>query len=213
MKVHLMEQRSPEWRAIRCGKLTASCAADMLATTQKKEWAAGRKNYRMRLVLERITGKPQESGYLSQAMQDGMDREIDAQGIYEAVTGNLLRSVGFVEHDTLMAGCSPDGVIGNFEGIAEIKCPMAATHMEYLRTGIVPGDYLKQITAALWITGAQWCDWLSFHPDFPEYARVKLVRVDRDEAAIAAFDQLARDFLAEVDAGVAELEKLAGVPA
>lgn len=210
MRVHLFNQRTPEWHAIRVGKLTASRAADMLATIKTGE-AAARRNYRMQLVLERATGKPQESGYVSQAMQDGMDREIDAAGLYEAATGNLLRAVGFVEHDTLPAGCSPDGVIGNFEGIAEIKSPLAATHFEYLKTGQIPDAYQKQITAALWITGAPWCDWLSYHPDFKEPLQVKLVRVHRDEAAITSFELLARQFLSEVERDVAELEKMAGV--
>jgi len=81
------------------------------------------------------------------------------------LTRSILTSSGFLEHDTLMAGCSLDGHVGDFEGLVEIKCPQAATHLDYLKTGTIPGDYYKQITHALWITGAQWCDWLSFNPD------------------------------------------------
>jgi hypothetical protein len=34
----------------------------------------------------------------------------------------------------------------------------------------VPSDYLGQITHNLWITGAQWCDFVSFDDRFPPAA-------------------------------------------
>lgn len=199
MIVHDMPQRSEAWFAVRLGKLTGSKAAAMLATLKSKEESAGRRNLRVQLLLERLTGRSQESGFVSPAMQAGIDREVDAVATYQALTGEFLTTSGFCAHDTLQAGCSLDGQIGNFEGIAEIKSPLAATHLEYLKSGVIPGDYKKQILHALWITGAQFCDWLSFNPDFPEPLRVKLVRVQRDEAEIASYEIQARAFLAEVD--------------
>lgn len=199
MTIHEVAQRSPEWMALRLGRVTSSCAADMLASLKdpKKE-AAGRRNLRVRLVLERITGRSIESTYQSAAMQQGTRREADALLVYEAITGRLLRSVGFVAHDTLMAGCSPDGVVGDFEGLVEAKCPLPATHLDYLRTGEIPGDYMRQIWHHLWTTGAAWCDWLSFNPDFPEPLQMRIVRVQRDEVAVKSYELLLRQFLAEV---------------
>lgn len=208
MIVHAVTQRTPEWMAVRLGKLTGSKAAAMLATIQKGE-AAGRRNLRMQLVLERVTGKSHESGFVSPAMQQGTEREVDALALYEAVTGNLLQATGFVEHDLLPAGCSLDGHIGNFEGIAEVKSPLPATHWEYLKTGVVPGEYLKQIVHGLWITGAQWCDWLSYNPDFPVSLQSKLVRVVRDDAAVERYNTAARAFLLEVELEVDEVLKRA----
>jgi len=201
-------QRSPEWTAARLGRVTSSRAADMLATLKSKGEAASRRNYRMQLVLERVCGKSMENGYVSQAMQDGIDREADARGAYETLTGHLLETVGFCQHDTLMAGCSPDGYLGNWEGLVEIKSPLPATHWEYLKTGIVPDEYVKQVTCALWITGAPWCDWLSYHPDFPESLRVKLVRIPRDESAIASFESATATFLREVDEEVRAVQAM-----
>jgi len=211
MKIHPADQRSPEWFTARLGKLTGSRAKDMLATIKNGE-AAPRRNLRVQLVLERLTGRSQENGYQSHAMQQGIEREVDAFAVYEGLTGTLLTSSGFLEHDTLMAGCSLDGHVGDFEGLVEIKCPQAATHLDYLKTGTIPGDYYKQITHALWITGAQWCDWLSFNPDFPEPLQVKLVRVVRSEAAIAAYETAATAFLAEVDQELETVQQLAAVP-
>lgn len=208
MIVHDAPQRSEAWFAARLGKLTGSRASDMLATIKSGSEAAGRRNLRVQLVLERVTGKVQEPGFVTPAMQAGIDREVDAAAIYEAVTGRILTATGFLAHDTLAAGCSLDGHVGAFEGIIEIKCPQPATHLDYLKTGTVPGDYLKQITHNLWLTGAAWCDWLSFNPDFPEALRVKLVRIQRDAAAMAAYERAAVAFLNEVDAECAAIASL-----
>lgn len=213
MNFHVIDapQRSPEWFTARLGKLTGSRAADMLATIKSGGEAAGRRNLRVQLLLERITGRSQETGFVTPAMQAGIDREVDACAVYEALTGHLLTSTGFLVHDSILAGCSLDGHVGDFEGIIEIKSPLAATHLEYVKSGVIPGDYLKQILHGLWISGAQWCDWLSYHPDFPKALRVKLVRVVRDEAAIAAYEKAALAFLAEVDREVDALATLADV--
>ena len=50
------EQRSEEWRTLRLGRLTASRAADVLATIKSGE-AAARCDYRLQLVVERLTGQ------------------------------------------------------------------------------------------------------------------------------------------------------------
>jgi hypothetical protein len=202
-------QGSAEWLAVRLGKLTGSHAADMLTTIKTGE-AAARRNLRVRLVLERIIGKSQARDFVkSQAMQDGAAREPEARALYEALTGQLVTETGFLQHDTLLAGCSLDGHLGDFDGIIEIKSPIAATHLEYLRTGLVPRDYLGQVVHNLWITGALWCDWLSYQPDFPERLQVKLVRVARDEAAIHDYETKALAFLAEVEAETARVAEMA----
>ena len=206
-------QRSAEWFAARLGRVTASRAGDMLAQTAAQAkagtWGADRKNLLMQLVLERLTGKAQERNYVSQAMQDGIDREPDAVAIYEALTGRLSVQTGFLSHISLMAGASLDGHVGDFEGIIEIKCPQPAAHADYLRSGVIPDRYLKQVIHGLWISGAQWCDWLSYQPDFPDGLQVRLVRVNRDEQTIVNYEKQVRAFLAEVDHEEAALRTMA----
>lgn len=209
MILHEVEQRSPEWAVLRLGRLCGSRAAEALATIKSGE-AAARRNLRTQLVLERLTKRSHENGYQSAAMLNGIEREGDALAAYEALTGNLVRRIGYVSHDELMAGTSPDGYIGEWEGLVEAKSPLAATHLEYLRTGKIPGDYYKQILHGLWLTGAEWCDWLSYHPDFPSPLNVKLVRVVRNSAEIMSYELLVRGFLTEVDRELATLEQLAG---
>jgi len=185
----------------------------MLSAGRSGEESAGRRNLRTQLVLERITGRPPAPGYVSAAMQQGTEREAEAVALYEATTGNILSAVGFCAAVDIQAGCSPDGVVGNFEGIAEIKSPLPATHLEYLRSGMVPSAYLKQVTHNMWITGALWCDWLSYNPDFPDALQIKIVRVMQTELAIEDYAKKAKAFLAEVDRDVEVLRTLSNLPA
>jgi len=180
----------------------------MLAVGAKGQPLASRANLRVRLVLERITGRGQENGFVSKAMQDGIDREDAARKVYEVLSGNQAHLVGFVSHDDLRAGCSPDGVIGDYEGIVELKCPIPATHLTYLRSGLVPDEYVKQCVHNLWITGAQWCDYMSFNPEFPDVLQARIVRINRDERVMANYDKAVRAFLAEVDTEVAAIETM-----
>jgi hypothetical protein len=121
-------QRSPEWYASRLGRLTGSVAGDMLATTSTGKPAASGKNLLLRLVLERLTGRSQESEYVSPAMARGIEREEFAFRAYEAMTGDVAVRVGFCQHTEHMAGCSPDGYLGDFAKLLSIKCRQPAAH-------------------------------------------------------------------------------------
>jgi putative phage-type endonuclease len=205
MKVRICDQRSPEWHSARLGKLTASRAADAFATLKGKGEAASRRNLRLQLVLERLTGESQESGFLSPAMERGILLEPDARAAYETETGIMVQAVGFVEHDELMAGCSPDGL--THDGLIEIKCPMAAAHLEYVRGGL-PQEYRTQITHGLWLTGAAWGDFVSFHPQFPDPLRLKVTRLYATELDLRAYELAVRLFLSEVDTEEASVRDL-----
>jgi len=209
MRIVDAAQRSPEWFAARAGKVTGSRAADVLAKVKSGK-AAARRDYRLQLAVERITGTPMENGFVSADMQRGIDLEATAAARYEAATGHLLRHTGFLAHDTLAAGCSLDGDVDDFTGIVEIKCPKSMTHVGYLRAGVVPSGYLPQITHNLWISGAQWCDFVSLDDRLPAGLDWLCVRVVRDEAAIGAYVAEVEKFLAEVDAEYSALVALRG---
>lgn len=195
------EQRSQEWFMARLGRLTGSRAADMLATIKSGE-AAARRDLRMQLVCERLTQTLQEDAFVNAAMQRGIECEPLAFSAYESLTGNVAHRTGFLAHNTLAIGCSLDGHIGDFAGILEVKCPKSATHLGYLKAGKVPAAYLPQITHNLWVTGAAWCDFLSFDDRFPPALQTVLIRHDRNEQEIASYALAAGLFLAEVAAEV-----------
>lgn len=190
------DQRTDEWFEARLGRATASRFKDVMTTVKTGESAA-RKNYRAELVAERLTGV-REEGFTTSAMQWGIDQEETARLRYELTTGNVVDECGFYTHETLMAGASPDGLIGQ-EGALEIKCPNSATHIETLRTQRVPYQYYWQIMGQMWITGRQWCDFVSFDPRMPENAQFFLKRVERDEEAIEKLEKTVKEFLAETD--------------
>lgn len=208
------DQRSPEWLAARCGRLTSSYADCLFKEGKKKgEESVQRRDLRIRLALEQMTGVPQEDEYESDAMRRGREKEPDARLAYEAATGQLVREAGFLSHATLMVGTSLDGYLGDFEGIVELKCPKSATHIGYLKSKCVPNEYLSQIRHHVWVSGAQWADFVSFDDRLPEHLQLVVYRVTREQLDIPAYEQAVKAFLGEVAAEVEALNALRTVAA
>lgn len=192
----MSEQGTDAWKLERLGKVTASRVADLIAKT-KTGWGASRANYAAQLIAERLTGVPQES-FTNAAMQWGTATEPEAVAAYEFYREASVGRVGFVPHPRIdMAGCSPDGLVGN-DGLIECKCPLTKTHIETLLSGKVPSDYIPQMQFQMAVTGRAWCDFVSFDPRMPEEMRLFIARVERDDKYIAEIEQLIGDFLAEV---------------
>lgn len=201
------EQRSDEWRAARVGRLTGSRAPHMMAKIKSGE-AAARRNLRVGMALERVTQRPYERFFTTRVTQQGVDTEPMALGMYEARSGNILERTGFLSCGPIMAGCSLDGHVNDFEGIVEAKCPESATHYGYLKTRVIPEDYRWQIIHNMWVTNARWADFISFDPSWPDDLQYLCVRMERNEAEIAAYADVASRFLAEVAIEVNEIQKL-----
>ena len=190
-----MEQRTEEWFAARLGKVTASRVADVLAKIKSGE-SASRKNYKMELVVQRLTNKVGES-FTNAAMEWGTEQEPFARMAYEAHTGTFVKEEGFVDHPTIEGfGCSPDGIVG--EGLIEIKCPNTATHIETVLENKAPSKYIPQMQCQMACTGAKWCDFVSFDPRVPDDLQLFVVRVDRDQEYIDAMEVEVKQFLSEV---------------
>lgn len=200
-----MDQRSPEWFAARCGKVTASRMADVVAKTAKG-YGASRANYMAELVVERLTGKPTE-GFTNAAMQWGTDQEPFARDAYSAKTGELVTEVGFVNHPRIEnAGASPDGIVGT--GLVEIKCPNTASHIEYLMSKEPPQKYYYQMQWQIGCAMAEFCDWVSYDPRMPQELQLLIVRIYRDEDCIKMLEAEVETFLSELDAKVKALKEM-----
>jgi putative phage-type endonuclease len=196
-------QGSAEWFAARCGRVTASRVADVIAKT-KAGWGASRANYAAQLVSERLTGEVAES-YSNAAMQWGTATEPMARDAYSFRHDVDVTEVGFVLHPSIvMAGASPDGLIGD-DGLIEIKCPNTATHIDTLLSATVPTKYITQMQWQMACTGRQWCDFASYDPRLPEAMRLFVSRVSRDNDLIASLESEVSDFLSEVDRTVGAL--------
>jgi putative phage-type endonuclease len=186
-----MPQRSEEWYAVKCGKISASSLSDVLA----KGKGITRRNYMLRLVAERLSGIPQKT-YCNGAMEWGIATEPIAKAAYEEHTLTAVQEVGFVECDEFL-GCSPDGMIGE-DGLIEIKCPETPTHLDYILSGGMPSEYAVQVQGQLWITNRQWCDFVSYDPRLPEECRLFVRRVERDEKRIDEIKQGVALFIDEM---------------
>lgn len=188
---------NPDWLAARVARVTGSTADAMLAESKSN---TQRTNLTIRLAVERLTGRHFDKDFQSRAMEQGLARESDARCAYECETGHMVMEVGFCKHTELFAGCSPDGQINDFEGLVSIKCPDFSAHSDALDGKTISLKYRRQIAHELWVTGAQWCDYVSYNPDFGDGLSLVVIRIARDETAMQEHDKAVRAFLAEVEA-------------
>lgn len=203
-----MEQGTTEWFEARLGKVTASRVVDVIAMT-KSGYSASRANYMAQLVVERITGKVEES-YSNAAMAWGTEHEPMARAEYEILRGVMVNEIGFVPHPTIEnSGASPDGLV-NDKGLIEIKCPNTATHIETLLTREIPKKYICQMYWQIACTGREWCDFVSYDPRMPDHLKLCVINVPRNEELIGELETEIAKFLKEVDLKVENLINLTG---
>jgi putative phage-type endonuclease len=200
-----MDQRTDAWFAARCGRVTASRIADVMART-KSGYGASRATYLAQLVSERLTGEVAPS-FTNAAMEWGTEKEPEARAAYSAKTCEIVTETGFHKHPTLEAGASPDGLVGA-DGLVEIKCPNSATMVEYLRTRQIPHKYILQMQFQMLCTDRGWCDFVAYDPRLGERLQLLIIRVERDFALIAEIESEVTQFLKELDQTVSELQEM-----
>ena len=200
-----VEQGTPEWFALRLGKVTASRIKDVIATT-KTGYSTSRDKYMTQLLLERITNTVAES-YTNDAMTWGTEQEPFARAKYEGLANTLVEQVAFVNHPTiLMSGASPDGLVMD-DGLVELKCPMSHTHLESILGGI-DDQYMPQVQWQMAVTGRSYTDLCSYDPRFPEHLQLVVKRIPRDDDYIAKLEKEVVKFLAELDDKVNKVNKI-----
>ena len=175
------EQGSEAWLRSRLGKISASRVDSILTPTGKPSAQADK--YINELIAQRLSGEVPET-YTNAHMERGNELEPSARALYEFINDCTVDLAGFCLHPILPAGFSPDGFVSDAGGL-EIKCCAPHTHVEYLRKGKVPTKYIPQIQMALWISGREWWDFMSYHPKIEPL----IVRVERDEEYIEKLQQ------------------------
>lgn len=208
MSIVAIEQRSDEWRRIRGGRVTGSRVSDVLAKLKSgKGEAASRRNYRAQIVAEILTGTWIDSGWCSPEMKWGIENEPLGRAAYEFRTGAMVMQAGFALHPRIeRAGASPDGLVGT-DGMVEVKCPLTATHLDYILADKVPADYQPQMLWEMACAERQWCDFVSFDPRLPAHLQLFIKRFPLDEKRLAEMEREVVQFLAEVDDILARLPK------
>ena len=171
-------QGSVEWINARIGIPTASCF-DKLITPVKMKPSASAIPYLHEKLAEWLTGTTYDEA-VAMFMDRGTALEDEAAAWYALETDTEPQEAGFFFRDDRMAGASPDRLVGE-DGLVEIKCPNARTHVGYL-LGSVAEAHKIQIQGQLYITGRSWCDAVSYCPGMP----ASRVRMERDELSITA---------------------------
>lgn len=220
------EQGSAIWKQERAGSVTGSkveCVLRKLKDAKKE--SAARREYRLQLVAERLTGIPNEMRFKPAGMQRGNDLEADARIAYERQTNTIVDQVGFLNHPTIdWCGVSLDGVVVDEDGNIEIKCPdNSGIHLTNLLKGSaalykalmgedldtnevpIPSEYYPQVQMGLWVTQRQWCDFISYDPRMPKDLQLHVFRVLRNEPYIKNMEVEVVKFLEEVEDAVSRL--------
>ncbi|MBV4411834.1 YqaJ viral recombinase family protein [Enterobacteriaceae bacterium YMB-R22] len=199
-----MQQRSDEWFAARCGKVTASRLGNVMSKT-KSGYAASRQKYMAELICQRLTGRVEEI-YSNVAMQRGIDLEPVAHEMYalNEFDANVVE-VGLIDPPNIPNfAASPDGLI-NDDGLLEIKCPNTWTHLETLRTGQPKRIYLLQMHGQMMCTGRKWCDFVSYDDRLPPDIAYFKTRVQFDEALAREIEAEVTKFLDELNTKVNQI--------
>jgi len=188
-----LEQGSDLWLKARMGVITASNFSKILGKKDKSE----RKTYLYKKAAE-LSGGSYEEGYKNDFMERGNEIEDQARAMYELKQKVEVEQIGFIKQEDYL-GCSPDGLVGD-DGMVEIKCPLASTHVKRIVEAKLPPEYRAQIQGQMWVAQRQWCDFVSFHPDVTQ--NIFILRVERDADYIADLTIAATDFIEEVKAVV-----------
>lgn len=184
MKIYNFEQHmidgsaNPAWLEARAGRFTGSDFAVYMGMAKTGKLSETAKKELSKKVLENF-------GYRFEipqtfAMQRGIELEPTAREAYSFIYGRDIQEVGFVDLEDMHAGCSPDGVIYDGERIAEIieiKCPLIETFVSYLDPEFMNPDYYVQCQFNMFITGADVCHFIVYHPDFNLIVR----KIDKDD--------------------------------
>lgn len=197
-------QGSAEWLQMRIGKITASRMGDVLATLKRGGEAAARRDYRLDLIAERLTGRS-ENHYVSPEMEWGTEMEPIARAAYEIGCNAMIEEVGFIHHPNMpFSGGSPDGLVDD-DGLIEIKCGKTTTHLRWMSAGVVPAEHRAQMMWNLACTGRKYAEFVSFDPRLPDGAKIFIVRMGRDEKVIGEMEYEVEKFNAEIESEISRL--------
>lgn len=175
VRIHDVQQRTPEWEALRVGRVGGSDAISLTTDARMKTAI-------FRTVAELMTGTTEDTGYVSEAMQRGIDLEPYALEAYEKETFSDIELVGYLTNDNYqLLGLSPDGLMLYQKGAIEVKCPTPKKHAEVVIGNKVPAEWRPQVAHYfLMIPNLKWVDFVSYCPEF-RAVKMKVIRCHRED--------------------------------
>jgi hypothetical protein len=131
-----MEQKSIDWMEIRKGKITGTRSKGLFIKSD---------TLLIELLSEKIEDFEMEESYISQAMQEGIEKEPYAR---EALSNEVFvsfKEVGFLQSASIpLIGLSPDGITDDDTAACEIKCFGAKKHTSTILANEIPSDNIHQ---------------------------------------------------------------------
>ena len=176
VKYHKVIQGSEEWFALRLKYPLTASHAQAIATGGK-----GLETLCWDKMAEKYSDAPRVS-YTNEHLERGIELESQARSIYELETGCAVSEVGFVTNKSIsnVAGCSPDGIVE--KGLIEIKCFEDKKHFKMIKQGIViESQYQWQMQMQMLFTGAEFCDFVVYNPNYKESLLVERVLPDKEK--------------------------------
>ena len=162
MNLDYCEQRSPEWWALKKGKISGTRFGQVIS---------GKKN---RLIYDLLNERLSEflipDDYTHDEMQFGIDNEEEALKCYTRHTGIKVVRVGALISDhSGIHMASPDGISKNIKIVQEVKCTQdGGIHIQRFFEGPETG-YLPQIKNYFAIDDqVEEVHWISYCPSRPE---------------------------------------------
>jgi len=139
-------QRTDAWLVIKKAKTSGSGIKPILSAKSKGPW----ETYAFELIAQSENKEPlrYDQGFLSKAVQWGVDMEPHAVKAFEKKMNLIVEEVGWIESlDPKLvgkSGCSPDGIIDIYEWI-EVKCLDTKKHIQYIAKNKLPTEFKPQI--------------------------------------------------------------------
>lgn len=192
---HFIEQRSEAWYQIKTGKISGTKFSDLMAGENTKTY----KDLVLTISSQIITGEINEESYTNAIMERGIEMEDYAAGAYETDMEEKLEEIGFIEPEEDdefygVVGVSPDRLISEKKGLVEIKCPLAKTHLSYIKRNELPAVYKHQVQGQLFVSKYEYCDFVSYFPNM----KLFVYRVYPDKNLHEEYCERLRKFITEV---------------
>ncbi len=162
--VENLVQGSDKWIKEKAGVISTSNMKCIVTSKGEPVKSTVSQGYRYKLIGEYFAGP--QPGFKSASMEVGNEREQESRDFYTFKTGHEITEVGFIYKDeTKLVGCSPDGIREN-SGL-ELKNPQSNTQVKYLLKGKMPTEYIQQVQGAMFVTGFDTWDFMSYVPGMP----------------------------------------------
>jgi hypothetical protein len=205
MKIHKIEQRTPEWLELRRGKVTGTGLKKLMGGPKTQD------GYFYEVLAERLMVS---DGFDQEAPIDrGVRLEAEAREAFEKKTGKIVETVGFIEGDIKNSGCSPDGLIRKgkkYVESVEIKCLVPRNHVRAWLTDTVPEEHMPQIIQAFIVNKDLKTMYSVFYDPRIKVHPLHIIKVERAdiEDEITKAEKAEREFLKRIEEQLAKIIKI-----